>query len=243
MNKLDLTKISRETYKGRHNQDLDSSISRLKKLNSYKELSTICIVPTNGLIPAKIAENWLNQTSQMNQKFVRLMMIGMEKYYAFNNCIENILQTPKLNEFKYILTLEEDTIIPPDGLHKLFESMDNYDVVGGLAFTKGIEGKPMVYGNPRGFFETMTKTSVFPETIQECRGIGTSYTMFKLDIFKNEKLKKPWFRSSPKLKLGETKNEEIDTDFYNELSKLGYKVACDTRVRLGKYDIATDTIW
>ena len=66
----------------------------------------------------------------------------------------------------------------------------------------------------------------------------------KLKLFtSNEKLKKPWFRSSPKLKLGETKNEEIDTDFYNELNKLGYKVACDTRVRLGKYDIATDTIW
>ena len=121
--------------------------------------------------------------------------------------------------------------------------MNEYDIVGGLAFSKGPEGKPMVYGGPNNFFGTMTKTGVYPETIQACRAVSTSYTLFKLDIFKNEKLKKPWFRSDPRIKMGESKNEEIDLSFFDELNKLGYKVACDTRVRLGKYDMATDTIW
>ncbi len=232
-----------QDYKGKHNTDLKSSTERLKKLASYRDLSTICIVPNNGLISAKVAESWLNQSSQMNQKFVRLMMIGMEKYFGFNSCIENILATPKLNEFKYILTLEEDTIIPPDGLHKLFESIENFDVVGGLSFSKGEEGFPLVYGDPRILPQTMNRSVVYPELIQPCFGVGTAYTLFKTEIFKNEKLKKPWFNLDPRRQAGKINNEYIDFNFFDNIKKLGYKVACDTRVRVGRYDMATDIIW
>lgn len=230
-------------YKGRHNSDLSKSAERLKKSLSFRDLSTVCLVPNNGLIPARVAENWFSQTSSMNQKFVRFMMIGMEKYHAFNTSIEGILTTPKLNEFKYILTMEEDTLIPPDGLLKLFESIENYDVVGGLSFTKGIEGTPIIYGDTRMIPQTMTKTSPYPETVQPCLGIGTSYTLFKMDIFKNDKVAKPWFKADPRRLLGKFTNDNIDLTFFENLHKLGYKVACDTRVRLGRYDMETDMVW
>lgn len=231
-----------QDYVGKHNSDLDKSRDRLSKLSSYQNLSTICIIPTDGLIPAKVAESWLNQTSQMNQKFMRLMMIGMEKYYGFNSCIENILNNPVLNKFKYILTLEEDTVIPFDGLHKLYESIQNYDVVGGLAFTKGVNGNPLVYGDPSFFPHTMSRSNVYPESVQTCFGLGTNYTLFKLDIFKDERLKKPWFNNDPR----RTPNKplsEIDFAFFDNLHKIGYKVGCDTRVRLGRYDMETGLVW
>src|SRR5260221_5072073 len=97
-------------FKGRHNSDLLKSGERLKNLNSSRDLSTICIIPNNGTIASRVTERWLGQISQMNQKFVRLMMVGMEKYYGFNTAIEQILATPQLNTFKYILTLEENII-------------------------------------------------------------------------------------------------------------------------------------
>src|SRR5690348_16243715 len=92
--------LSIQSVQGRHNSDLNFSVNRLNQANSYRDLSTVCIIPNNGLIPARVAENWLYQTSQMNQKLVRLMMIGMETYHGFSSCIEQILATPGLNEFK-----------------------------------------------------------------------------------------------------------------------------------------------
>lgn len=237
-------KFTEQDYKGRHNADLKASAERLKRLSSYKDLSTICIVPNGGLISAVVAENWLSHTSQMNQKFLRIMVIGMEKNFGFNSTIENILMTPKLNEFKYILTLEEDTIAPLDGLHKLFESIQNFDVVGGLAFTKGEEGHPIVYGDPRVFPHTMTRVNtVYPEVVQPCFGIGTNYTLFRLDIFKDERLKRPWFNPDPRRQTGKKPNLDIDYNLFDQLHKLNYKVACDTRVRLGRFDIESGLIW
>ena len=66
----------------------------------------------------------------MNQKFIRTFVIGMEVGAAYTQAIEQILANPVLRNWKYILTLEEDNMPPPDGLLKLYESMDKFDVVG-----------------------------------------------------------------------------------------------------------------
>ena len=43
-------------YEGFHNLIPDEE--NLKK-NAYKDLSTICIVPTRGQVPAKIVQTWM----------------------------------------------------------------------------------------------------------------------------------------------------------------------------------------
>lgn len=231
----DTLKLVIPDFRGVHNIDPEASAQRLKKANSYKDLSTVCIIHTSGLINAKIAENWMNQISQMNQKFIRLPIVGMEKYEAFNQTIEFALASPGMRDFKYILTMEEDTLVPFDGLVKLFESIEKYDVVGGLKFSQGIEGKPMVYGHPQMIPASYVSVPLIPEAIQECLGIGTAFTLFKLDIFKNPDLKKPWFK---KPNLGGP-----DLAFFDNIHKLGYKVACDTRVRLGNFDSENQLVW
>lgn len=231
------------SFQGRHNSDLTKSANRLIQANSSKDLSTVCIIPNNGLISAKVTENWLGQVSQMNQKFVRIMLTGMEKHYGFNSCIEQILATPGLNTFKYLLTLEEDITAPFDGLIKLFENIDKYNVVGGLSWTKGIEGRPMIYGYPRMIPLAFTPVMPFAETVQECLGLGTGFTLFKLDIFKDVRIPKPWFRTEARNLPGGFPNGKPDLYFFENIHKFGYKVACDTRVKLGHYDTDNDIFW
>ena len=101
-----------EDYKGRHNVDMNKSRDRLIQGHSYQDLSTICIVPTRGQIPARVVQSWMGLMTPMNQKFIRIFMIGMEVGDAYNQAVETILGHPDLLNWKYILTMEEDNMPP-----------------------------------------------------------------------------------------------------------------------------------
>jgi hypothetical protein len=210
---------------------------------TYKDLSTIIIIPTRGLIHCKVVGSWWNLIMPMNQKCTRVFASGMEVGEAYNNMIEQILADPNLSNWKYILTMEEDNIPPPDGLIKLYENMDKYDVVGGLYWTKGEQGQPMIYGEGHdGDIHFRPQPPI--DEIQECDGLGMGFTLFKMDLFKDPKIQKPWFKTcqewSPQ---GGTKLMTQDLYFFDNIRKLGYRVACDTRVRVGHYDVQNDVVW
>ena len=135
---------------GFHNADLEASEERLEKGKQYRDLSTVCVVPTRGMIPARVVENWMGLMTPMNNAFFRIFVSGMEVGEAYNQAVEVILAHEQLSKFKYLLTLEEDNMPPPDGLLKLYESIDGYAAVGGLYWTKGEGGQPMIYGDPKG---------------------------------------------------------------------------------------------
>jgi hypothetical protein len=226
---------------GYHNTLSDQE--NLKK-NAYKDLSTICIVPTRGTVPAKIVQSWMGLMSPMNQKFIRIFSIGMEVGAAYSQTIENILENPELSKFKYILTLEEDNAPPPDGLLRLYENMDKYDVIGGLYWTKGVEGKPMCYGNPEVFPVNFVPFMPQPDTVTRCNGLGMGFTLFKMEIFKNKKLPKPFFQTTQTYTPGVGSQAYTqDLKFFEAAGKLGYKFACDSRVKVGHYDVQNDHMW
>jgi hypothetical protein len=226
---------------GYHNSVSDEE--NLKK-NAYKDLSTICIVPTRGQVPAKIVQSWMGLMSPMNQKFIRTFAIGMEVGAAYSQTIEGILQHPDLSNWKYILTLEEDNAPPPDGLLKLYENMDKYDVIGGIYWTKGIDGKPMCYGKHDVFPMNFAPFMPEPDTITRCNGLGMGFTLFKMDIFKNKKLQKPFFETVQKYIQGQGATSYTqDLKFFENAGRLGYKFACDSRVKVGHYDYENDQMW
>jgi len=90
------------------------------------------VVPTRGLISARVVENWMGLMTPMNNAFMRLFVSSMEVGDAYNAAVELILGHEALSKFKYLLTLEEDNMPPPDGLLKLYESIDGYAAVGGF---------------------------------------------------------------------------------------------------------------
>lgn len=235
---------------GFHNKDLDVSAKRLEKNKTYKDLSTIIICPTRGQIPARVVQSWMGLLRPMNQKVIGpIFAIGMEVGDAYNYLINMILDNPELSKYKYILTIEEDNIPPADGLLKLYESMDKYDVVQGLYWTKGEGGQPMIYGDPnvvpKNFIPQIPKL----DQVQPANGLGMGFNLFKLDIFKNPKLPKPWFKTMQEAIPGVgVKCYTQDLYFYENAAKEGYRFACDNRVRVGHYDYAgtagqPDTVW
>ena len=230
---------------GFHNKDLDVSGERLEKSKSYRDLSTIIICPTRGLIPARVVQSWMSLMRPMNQKVIGpIFASGMEVGNAYNAMIEGILANPGLSEFKYILTIEEDNMPPADGLLKLYESMDKYDVVQGLYWTKGEGGQPMIYGSPSVVPKNFIPQKPIMGEVQGANGLGMGFNLFKLDIFKNPNLPKPWFRTIQEVVPGQgARAYTQDLYFYENAAKEGYKFACDNRVKVGHYDYQNDIIW
>lgn len=238
------TQLIGQDYRGLNNTNLQETIKRLKKGKVYRDLSTICIVPTRGMISAKVVSSWEMLMKPMNQKFIKIFAQGYEVGQAYNESIAGILAHPILSKWKYILTLEDDNMPPPDGLLKLYENMDKFDVIGGLYFTKGEGGQPMIYGDPLDKKFSFRPQVPRVDMLQPANGLGMGFNLFKMNMFKDKKLEKPWFKTEQEITPGKgARSYTQDLYFYEKAGKLGYNFACDTRVKVGHYDSLTDTIW
>jgi hypothetical protein len=226
---------------GFHNINFSASQERLVKGQGYKDLSTVIVIPTLGRIPARVVQSWMTLMMPMNQKTVRLFVEDMEVGAAYNWAVETILAHPQLSKFKYMLTLEEDNLPPPDGLLKLYESIGRYAAVGGLYWTKGPGGQPMCYGDPK---EILNFRPQVPEanTVQECNGLGMGFTLFKIDVFR--KVEPPWFVTEQSYTPGQGgKAYTQDLYFFARAREAGLKVACDARVLVGHLETDTGIVW
>jgi hypothetical protein len=122
--------------------------------------------------------------------------------------------------------------------------MEQYDVVGGLYWTKGEGGQPMIYGDPAVQPLNFIPQAPKAETIQPANGLGMGFNLFKISIFKDPKLPQPWFQTLNHFVPGVgVKVYTQDLFFFENAGKAGYKFACDTRVRVGHLDPNTDVVW
>lgn len=230
---------------GAQNSNLGVANARLTKSKSYQDLSTIIVVPTRGgrsLCPRFVGAMY-GLMRPMNQKvFGPIFMSGMEVGAAFNSAVEMILAHPQLKDFKYMLTVEDDNLPPPDGLLKLYESIGDFDVVGGLYWTKGECGQPMIYGTPGQGVLNFVPQMPIPDTVQPACGLGMGFNLFRMDCFK--KVAAPWFETRQKFDPATgAQCYTQDLWFYERLARAGGRVACDTRVRVGHLDIEADMVW
>ncbi|MEO5628099.1 MAG: hypothetical protein ABIQ89_04415 [Candidatus Saccharimonadales bacterium] len=221
-------------------------VARLEKSKSYRDLSTIIVCPTRGLISARIVQNWQGLIRPMNQQVLGpIFMEGIEVGEAYNNVIKMILENPQLKNFKYLLTLEEDNAPPPDGLIKLYESIDEYDAVGGLYWTKGEAGQPMCYGDPKAMPLNFIPQVPQPDTITPCNGLGMGFTLFRMEMLKDKRFDYGnWFKTKQEVVPGSgTQVMTQDLWFFQSAHKMGYKFACDASVKVGHYDAANQIMW
>lgn len=229
-------------HEGVHNRS--DYEARLTAARTYEDLSTIIICPTRGVIPAKVVQNWMGLMMPMNQKTTRMFMIGLEVGEAYEQAIEAILANPELSKWKYVLTIEEDNLLPPDALLKLYESIKDFDAVGGLYWTKGPGGQPMCYGSPSVMPKNFIPQIPQPDTVTPCNGLGMGCTLFRLDIFKHKDFPRPWFKTQQTYEPGTgVKCYTQDLYFFEQAGKLGFRFACDSRVKVGHYDAQNDIVW
>ena len=226
---------------GTHNQDLAKANDRLSKSGSYRDLSTVIVIPTRGgrsLCP-RFVSSVISLMRPMNQLcFGPIFMSGMEVGAAFNSAVETILGNPVLSKCRFMFTIEDDNIVPADCLLKLYESMRDFDVVGSLYWTKGEGGQPMIYGNPNEAPLNFAPQRVVSGTVQRCNGVGMGATLFKLDLFR--KIQAPWFETIQDTQRGAFTQ---DLSFCLKACKMGARIGVDTRVRVGHLDIENNHVW
>jgi hypothetical protein len=228
---------------GKHNEDLPGTLSRLTTEGSYKDLSTVIVIPALGSIPTKAVASWWNMYTPPNQKVAKFFALGMEVGAAYSQTIEGILSNPELSKWKYILTLEHDNIPPPDGLIRLLESAEahpEFAAIGGLYFTKGPGGVAQIWGNVNEMPLNFKPQRPVLDALVECNGTGMGFTLFRMDMFKDPNLRKPWFKTAASVAEG-----VFTQDLYawSDFRKHGYRAAIDCRVKVGHYDAGSDITW
>lgn len=232
---------------GRHNQDLTKSVERLLKGNTYKDASTVCIIPTpSGMISTKVAQAIWSLLTPMNQKFAKFTVEGKEVGDAYNEAVAMILQNPELSKWKYLLTIEHDNLPPQDGLLKLYESIEKYDAVGGLYWTKGEGGQPMIYGDPKEMPKNFRPQIPRVGEVQECNGLGMGFTLFRIGMFREMQKLGHWplFKTVQEFTpQGGASLGTQDLFFFGNAGKEGFKFASDNRVLVGHLDIQSGEVW
>lgn len=223
---------------GEHNKTLDEAIRRVKESSNWKKLDCILLIPAGGSVPTKAVASWLNLYAPPNNKFFRIFAVGMEVGQAFSQAIENILAHPELSKFKYIITLEHDNIPPPDGIVKLLQQMENHPEfagIGGLYWTKGVGGVAQIWGDPRDPENNARPQPPVANALVECCGTGMGFNAFRLDMFKDEKLRKPWFVTQTE---GGVSTQDLY--FWSDARAKGYRCAVDCSILVGHYDLNGD---
>lgn len=216
------------------------------KGSTYEDNSTIIVVPTRGMIHHRVVSAWQNLIAPMNQKRAFSYATGHEVGKAYDAVISSILMDPTLSKWKYIMTLEDDNLPPPDAHTKLLETIHayNFDAVSGIYFTKGDFNMPMAYGDPDEYSLTGVldfkprdiRVALEKGQIMPVNGIAMGCALWKMDLFRE--IRAPWFV---------TVNEWIpekgvalmtqDLNFCEKAKKAGKRFGVDCRCRVGHLNL------
>lgn len=231
-----------QDFGGSHNVGLEQTRSRLIKGGSWKRQRTIVIIPAGQSIAAKVALSHWNLAFPPNNGVVRILAQGMEVGEAYSTAIEQILAHPELSQWEYLLTLEHDNMPPPDGVTALLARMEQHPefaCIGGLYFTKGEGGVAQIWGDPTDPVLNFRPQLPVDGQLVECCGTGMGFNVFRLSMFKDDRLRRPWFKTL----AGKEGMSTQDLYFWGDARKHGYRCAIDCAVKVGHHELATDMIW
>jgi hypothetical protein len=219
--------------------------------STYRDNSTHIVIPTRGLIDSRVVSSWQSLIAPMNQKRSVLFARGDEVGKAYDAMISNLLANPDLASWKYVLTLEDDNIVPPDAHIRLLESIEwgHFDVIGGLYFTKGAINMPMAYGDPDEYLRTgvldfrprSVAEAVAAGQVMQVNGTGMGCTLYRLELFKE--LPPPWFITVADVIDGQPQAFTQDLSFSRRLKLAGKRLAVDCRVKVGHLDVNTGELY
>lgn len=232
-----------QDFGGMHNSDLNKTQARLIKGGSWKRQNIVVIIPAGKSIPAKVALSHWNLMFPPNNGVCRILAQGMEVGEAYSTAIESVLNHPILSTYEYILTIEHDNAPPQDGVIKLLERMEEhpqYACIGGLYYTKFFGGVPQIWGDPKD--PIINFRPQLPDVnggLVECCGTGMGFNLWRMNMFKDAKLRRPWFKTLS----GKEGCSTQDLYFWGDARKHGYKCAVDCSVKVGHYDSENDIMW
>lgn len=228
---------------GHHNESLETASTRILQGASWKKQRVVLVMPSANDIPAKVAFSHAGIMFPPNQPMYRFLALGMEVGDAYTSAIEAILADPTLRDWEYMLTVEHDNIPPADGVLRLIAQMDahpEFACIGGLYWTKGEGGVPQIWGDPSDPVLNFRPQPPKAGELVECCGTGMGFNLWRIAMFKDDKLRKPWFRT---VASGEEGLGTQDLYFWGDARKHGYRCAVDCAVLVGHYDKASGISW
>jgi len=231
-----------QDFGGVHARDLNGSRARLMRGGSWKKQRIVVVIPAAESIPAKVALSHWNLAFPPNNGVVRILALGMEVGDAYSTAIEQIIAHPDLSQWEYLLTVEHDNAGPQDGVLRLLEQMEahpEFACIGGLYFTKGPGGVAQIWGDPSDPVINFRPQLPVPGQLVECCGTGMGFNLWRLSMFKDARLRRPWFKTL----AGREGVSTQDLYAWQDFRKQGYRCAVDCSVAVGHYDSSTDTMW
>lgn len=237
---------------GYHNENLPETTQRLIKGGSWKKQRCILLIPAGDTIPAKVYLSHCGLIFPPNQAAHRMLAQGMEVGEAFSSAIDSIVgnpyanppidPNPVLSEFEFLVTLEHDNIPPQDGLIKLIERMEQhpeFSWISSLYFCKGFGGCTQIWGDINDPIINYRPMPPDPNGgLVECYGTGMGFAIWRLSMFKDLRLRRPFFKTLKGLN-GEGVGTQ-DLYFSSDARKYGYRCAVDCSVRTGHFDLKGD---
>ena len=231
-----------QDFGGKHGLDIEKTTARLIRGASWKKQRVVVVIPAGPSIPAKVALTHWNLIFPPNNGVIRILAQGMEVGEAYSAAIEQVISHPELKDWEYLLTLEHDNTPPSDGLLKLIEKMDEhpeYSCIGGLYFTKGETGVAQIWGDPKDPVMNFRPMPPQDNELVECCGTGMGFNLWRLSMFKDEKLRKPWFKTI----AGHEGVGTQDLYAWSDFRKNGHRCAVDCSVKVGHFDTSTEICW
>jgi hypothetical protein len=208
----------------------------------WRKQRIVAILPASDNMSTKVALSHWNLIFPPNNGVARILAVGMEVGEAYSQAIEQVLANPDLREWEYILTIESDNVPPPEGVVKLVESMHKhpeYACIGGLYWTKGAGGVPQIWGDPNDPVVNFRPQPPRVGEVVECCGTGMGFNLWRMSMFKDDRLRRPWFKTL----AGKEGVGTQDLYFWGDARKYGYRCAVDCSVLVGHYDASTGVNW
>jgi len=233
---------------GLHNVNLAASTARITESGSWKKQRTVMLIPAGPTIPTRIYLSHCSLMFPPNQPAHRMAAIGAEVGEAFSNSILEIINHPVLTEWEFLLTIEHDNAPQPDGLVRLIHRMEtrkDLAAIGGLYWTKGLGGVPQIWGDVKDpVLNFRPQPPDVAGGVVESYGVGMGFTLWRLKIFKDEKLRRPWFKTVAGMEGLGTQ----DLYAWGDLRKHGYRCGIDCSVLVGHFDLEgkfgpPETMW
>lgn len=244
-----MKRMERAQEFGRHNENIRQSTARIIEGGSWRKQRVISLIPTASMISARVYLNHCSLIFPPNQPAHRMAAIGMEVGEAYSNAITEILANPELSKWEFLLTLESDNLAPSDGIIKLIKRMEAHPEmswISGLYSTKGEGGVFQCWGDPKT--DPMMNFRPQPPDpnggLIETYGTGMGFCLWRLKMFKDERLRRPWFKTV----ADHTGVGTQDLFFAADARKFGYRCGVDCSVLIGHLDLEgkfgpPDTVW
>lgn len=212
--------------------------------SSYRDNSMVIIVPTrSSFLHRTWVERFTSMSWPMNGKRAVFFVSGAEVGRAYSEQIAAILAHPDISAWKYVLTIEDDNLPPPEAALLLLESIEAgpFDAVGGLYYTKGELNMPQCYGDPAEYARTGVLefrprdvgAAIQHGHIVPCNGIAMGCSLYRMQLFRD--IPGPWFVT--------TTHSTQDLEFCGKAVRAGKRFAVDCRVRVGHADWASGEIY